>query len=406
MQVQVRAQLRRRGRVGRAPHRAPREVQSHHRAPTGCAEVEAVLGCESVQPRAQPVTECVQARAFLVGIDPRQPGEAGGHRQHRVVERPGVRERIRTRRIEARHQLGSAPERAEREPAADILAQRRQVGPDSEGLLQATAREPRGHHLVEDEQDVSRRRRLAERVQKLRLARDHAARPLHRLDDDRCELVRVLGDLSRRGLRVVVSADEVREGGVERRIAVLEKEDAAVVGALEHHYRRLPAGDAGEREREQVRLRPGVAEADELDRREALANRRREPSLVDVGRPEHDPVRERSADRLHDRRVRMPVQPRRVLAEEVEVLVPVRIDDTRTVAAHDRERERIDVNDGARVPARHELRPLLVQPAGLRIALDVVAQRLGYLPAEVEDGAHAPILRPALLIGLDHGRSS
>src|SRR5919206_3254052 len=89
----------------------------------------------------------------------------------------------------------------------------------------------------------------------------------------------------------------------------------------------------------------------------------------------------------------MPVQPRGVLAEEVEVVAPVRIDDTRTLAAHDRERERIDVDDRARVPARHEPRPLLVQPAGLRIALDVAAQRLGHLPAEVENGGHAPILR-------------
>ena len=84
-----------------------------------------------------------------------------------------------------------------------------------------------------------------------------------------------------------------------------------------------PVTARGEREREQVRLGPRVAETHELDRREARAHRLRERGLVAVRRAEHDAVGERLPDRLDDHRMRMAVQPGGVLAEKVDVLVPV-----------------------------------------------------------------------------------
>src|SRR5581483_2988700 len=67
-------------------------------------------------------------------------------------------------------------------------------------------------------------------------------------------------------------------------------------------------------------------------------------------------------------------------------------------AADDRERERIDVDHRARVLTRHEPRPLLVQPARLRIALDIATHGLGNVSALVENDGHLSILRlPTLL---------
>ena len=75
--------------------------------------------------------------------------------------------------------------------------------------------------------------------------------------------------------------------------------------------------------------------------------------------------------------MRVAEQAGRVLAEEVDVLVAVDVGQPRTLAAHDRERERLDVDDRARVPAGHHPRALLVQAARLGIALDVTALRVG-----------------------------
>ena len=59
---------------------------------------------------------------------------------------------------------------------------------------------------------------------------------------------------------------------VERRAALVEVEDAAVVAALEHDDLLASGRGARERESDDVRLGAGVAEADELDRREPSAS--------------------------------------------------------------------------------------------------------------------------------------
>ena len=62
-----------------------------------------------------------------------------------------------------------------------------------------------------------------------------------------------------------------------------------------------------------------------------------------------------------------------VLAEEVEILVPVGVDEVSAFAADDRERERRHVDHRARIAARHHRRALFVQVLRFRIALDVPA---------------------------------
>ena len=214
--------------------------------------------------------------------------------------------------------------------------------------------------------------RVAQRAQEALLARNDPARSLQRLDDHCRQLSGMLLDQPRGTCCVVVLRHDERERRVDgRAVAGGEEEDAAVIAALEDHDRRLAGRDARERQREQVRLGARVAEPDELERRKPLADRPRERGLVAVRRAEHDAVRERLPDRLDDHRMRVPVEAGGVLAEEVDVDVPVGVGDPRTLAPHDRERERRHVDGRARVAARHDLYPLLVQPARLGIALDV-----------------------------------
>jgi hypothetical protein len=64
-----------------------------------------------------------------------------------------VRHRALAARVEDRHHLGPPAERADREPAADHLPERDQVGPHAVELLEAAAREPERDHLVDDQHD-------------------------------------------------------------------------------------------------------------------------------------------------------------------------------------------------------------------------------------------------------------
>ena len=98
-----------------------------------------------------------------------------------------------------------------------------------------------------------------------------------------------------------------------------------MIGAGEHEHAGALGNRTGEREREQVCFGSRSCRNDEIDRREPRAHRLRERSLVPVRRAEHDTVHECLTDRLHDHRMRMAVQPRGVLAEKVDVLVPVSV---------------------------------------------------------------------------------
>ena len=224
----------------------------------------------------------------------------------------------------------------------------------------------------------------------------------------------MLGDQPRRLAGVVVARDDEGERRIDRRaLGGLEEEDAAVVTAFEDEHRGPAGHHARERDREQVRLRAGVAEADKLDRREALADRRSESHLVAVRRTEGDAVGERRADRVEHDGMRVAVEPGGVLAEEVDVLVAVGVRDARTLAPDDRQRERIEVDDRAGVAAREDARPLLVQPPRLGVALDITALRACDERREIGCGrdVHAACeptrrnaCRPCPPHGFGHGR--
>ena len=92
--------------------------------------------------------------------------------------------------------------------------------------------------------------------------------------------------------------------------------------------------------------------------------------------------------------MRVAVEAGRVFAEEVDVLVAVRVDEASALAAHDRQRERRHVDHRPRIAARHHLGPLLVPPARLGIAVDVPALRRSDEPRQIGGD------------GLDHGAAT
>ena len=164
-------------------------------------------------------------------------------------------------------------------------------------------------------------------------------------------------DQPRGALGVVVLRDDERERRVDRRAGRgLEEEDAAVVAALEDHDRGLPGRDARERDREQVRLGARVAEPHELDRREALADRRRE-ALPRSGSARRTRCRRRArresprgSPGASGRTSPAVYSPRKSTYSWPSASV-----EARALAAHDRERERLDVDDRPRVAAGHHL---------------------------------------------------
>ena len=93
----------------------------------------------------------VEARVRIRFLQQFQGGDAGGHRQRVAAERSGLVHRAE--RGQKVHDLRPAAESADRQAAADDLAQGGQVRRDLLQLLHSAAGQPEtGHHLVEDQQ--------------------------------------------------------------------------------------------------------------------------------------------------------------------------------------------------------------------------------------------------------------
>ena len=86
-----------------------------------------------------------------VGRQESQGREARGGADGIAVECPAVAQRPRPAGIEAIHDLGPSAERSERIAAADDLAKRRQVRPNTEDALGAVRADPERDDLVEDQ---------------------------------------------------------------------------------------------------------------------------------------------------------------------------------------------------------------------------------------------------------------
>ena len=105
----------------------------------------------------EPVAAVVDRGERGVVEDLLETGDARAHGQHVVVEGAGVEQRTGPGRVVRRHQVGAAAEGAERDAAAEVLAQGGEVRGHAHQRLETAGSEPRGHHLVEDEQRARRR---------------------------------------------------------------------------------------------------------------------------------------------------------------------------------------------------------------------------------------------------------
>ena len=247
----------------------------------------------AIEPLAQAVARGIEGAGALGRVELGQPDEPGIHRQHVVVEGAGVLERVRPARVETLHQIGAPAKGAKAHAAADIFAERRQVGEDAVRLLQTARRQPRGHHLVEDQQCAGFVRQGAQPGEKGAFGRDAAGGALHRLDQDRRELGAMRPNQSLDRLEIVVAAEQILERRIERAAMAAEIKHAAVIAALEHQNLR-PAGDrARGADRHQIGLGAGIGKAHQLDRRKAGADRRGKPRLGRIVRAEIEAAIER-----------------------------------------------------------------------------------------------------------------
>ena len=169
-------------RVLEGAHGAVAEEERRHRAdPLDAAE----RGESRLQPGALRLQLLVDRRI----AQPAEDGRPGRRRERVPGERPGLVD-VAGRR-EPLHHVGAAAERRRREPAADDLAEDRQVGEDAEALLGAAAGDAEaGDHLVEDQQRAGGVAERAQRLEEARRRRDDAHVPGHRLDDDRRRALR------------------------------------------------------------------------------------------------------------------------------------------------------------------------------------------------------------------------
>ena len=108
-----------------------------------------------------------------------------------------------------------------------------------------------------------------------------------------------------------------------------ERQHAAVIGAVEDKDMRAARERARGGQSVQVALGAGVAEADHVARREPRADQLGKLGLIGVRRAERGAALQRALDRSLDHRMRMPVEPGRVFAEEVQIGVAVEVEQAR-----------------------------------------------------------------------------
>ncbi len=109
------------------------------------------------------------------------------------------------------HDLGAAAQGANRQAAADHLAEAGEVGTDAEQLLSATGREPEaGHHLVENKQRFVRGAKFPEGFKKTGRGRNQSRIRRDRFDDDAAISPRFCAKSGAEGFHVIKGSARVR----------------------------------------------------------------------------------------------------------------------------------------------------------------------------------------------------
>ena len=242
-----------------------------------------VPGDQIVEPFTQAVTAGIQLVGLLGCEDLLQSGDAGRHRQHIVVVGSGMHEPVLPARVEAAHQLSAAAESPERDAAAEVLAEGDEIRREPERAVHAAGRQPRGHHLIENEHDAMPLGLLPQHGKKLRIGSNAAPSSHHRLDDDRGEIASVLADQPADGIGVVIFAHHIVEWHVHARVAAGERHKSAVVGAVERHHAIATGRGARQADAHEIGFSARIAEAHELDCGEAFAHELGKACLIGIG---------------------------------------------------------------------------------------------------------------------------
>ena len=224
-------------------------------------------------------------------------------------------------RCEAIHDLGSAAERGQRQPAADDLPEDGEVRHDAEQFLRAASGNAEaGDDLVEHEQRSRCVAEAAKRLEEAGLGRDDAHVPRNGLDDDRGEALAVLGHGGCNRVDVVVLAHDRVLGGRQRNAGARrqaerrdtragtreERIDVAVVATRELEDAVARRERASKANGAHGRLGPGRDEADLLDRGDSIDDLRGELDLCLGRRAEARAALGGVADRGDRFRVRVP----------------------------------------------------------------------------------------------------
>ena len=315
-----------------------REVGAPHRARVARAQGHPVTPRSVPYTRHQPGGSPLQrlVKAGSLGLEQRR--EAGGHR-HRIA---GERTRLIHGSLgrDESHQLRAPAVRADRHPAPDDLAERREIGPHAQPRLRAARRdaEPR-HHLVEDQERPGRVAQGAQRRVKAGLGGDEPGVADVGLHDDG-------GDLRPAPPKHVLHRRRVVEGHGHRElgqrprharaVGQAERGDAAprsheeavrvaVITALELEHEISPRRRPGDAYRRHRRFGARAHESHHLDRGHPPAHHLGEPHLAFAGRPVGPPPLRGAPHGLQHRGVRVPEDERTPRAHVVHVALPVRV---------------------------------------------------------------------------------
>ncbi len=336
-------------------------------------------GCR--HPGPQPVAQAIEA-GIGRGVELSQAGEPGRH-GHRVGGEGAAMGDggLARSHVEHVHDRAPAGDRADRQAAADDLAQGDEVGLQPPQRVGAAMGQAEADDLVQDEHDAEPPRRLAQRLHIALAGADHADPRRQRVEQQPGDAVAVGLEDADGGLGVVEGDHHgVADHGIGgaagifhpgrralapvRRLRVeadLHMVVAAVVGALDLGDRR-PAGIGARRlDRAQHRLAAAVGEADGLEGGRAGADMLRQLHLDPGRQAEADPAHGTFRDRGHHLRVGVPVDRGKEVVGEIDDYVAVHVDDARSFPMRGIGGMRIIEDRRAGAAARHHPQRALEQ---------------------------------------------
>ncbi len=181
-------------------------------------------------PNANRLTHRIEARKGRI-VEQLHRSDARTHRHRIGGERTAMRQgRLARARIEHRHDILAAADRADRKAAADDFAERGQVRIDVPDALRAAIAEPKRDDLVENQERADLACDLAQRLQIGLIGRRQTGAVGHRIDQHAGEFRAVLADQADGRFRIVEgNGDDIGQHIVGRALRI------------GHRYRRVAA---------------------------------------------------------------------------------------------------------------------------------------------------------------------